>query len=129
MSEFFLCSRFYTTQMSKILQIDFIFIQVFYSKFVKSPYIFLYVSFLHFFNKCLPLPLKYFPFIIPNIVHELGATTVASCLTIQPISSYLKYHSPNSKLNATSTYFVARNRDAVKAIRIHLPVTINIQLI
>lgn len=50
-------------------------------------------------------------------------------LTIRAISNYLKYRSQNSKLNATSTYSVARNRDAVKAIRIHLPVTINIQLI
>lgn len=129
MSEFFLCSRFCTTQISQISQIDFIFIQIFYSKFVKSSYIFLRVSFLHFFNKCLPLPLKYFSFIIPNIVHELDVTAVDSCLAIRAISNYLKYHSPNSKLNATSTYFVARNRDAVEAIRIHLPVTINIQLI
>lgn len=129
MSEFFLCSRFCTTQISQISQIDFIFIQIFYSKFVKSPYIFLRVSFLHFFNKCLPLPFKYFSFIIPNIVHELDVTAVDSCLAIRAISNYLKYHSPNSKLNATSTYFVARNRDAVEAIRIHLPVTINIQLI
>lgn len=129
MSEFFLCSRFCTTQISKISQIDFIFIQVFYFKFIKSPYILFDFSFLYFFNKYLPLPLKYFPFIIPNIVHELCATAVASCLTIQAISNYLMYHSPNSKLNATSTYFVARNRDVVKAIRIHLSVTINIQLI